>query len=188
VKLERCKITIDGIQNFWEDEQSIAKNHYPMIAKLSSNMREKYNLPYDELDDIKAEGYLILVESLRTFDPAKAKFTTHLYTNLIGRLNNYCRDRANNNPHTHDEIPDVEYNDREYSSFWDEVEKLSCNAQEVIRIIFNTPTDVILQSCKNKTINTRRISQNKLRHFLRSKGWFFPTIQSAFTEIRENLL
>ena len=67
-----------------------------MIYKLSRNVYKQAKTVYHrddlEFEDILNEGFLIYSMCLKSFKNNKSnKFTTYLYTNLWGRLNDYCR-------------------------------------------------------------------------------------------------
>jgi hypothetical protein len=44
--------------------------------------------------DVEAQGFLIYCASLRDYQKNKALFSTFLYRNLSGRLNDYCKQRT----------------------------------------------------------------------------------------------
>jgi hypothetical protein len=51
-----------------------------LIKKRAKSIALLYNVPYE---DTVAQGYLIYVESLKTYDPDKGAFITHLHHNLL---------------------------------------------------------------------------------------------------------
>lgn len=57
------------------------------IRKCAHHYADIYNIDYDELE---AQGYLIYCEALKSYDPSKSKFITHLMSELRG-LGNYAR-------------------------------------------------------------------------------------------------
>ena len=50
-----------------------------IIRKRAHYFSDKYHFDYDECE---AEGFLIYVNSLESFDPSKSSFSTHLYIQL----------------------------------------------------------------------------------------------------------
>lgn len=44
-----------------------------------------------EKEELQSEAYLIFCETVKTYDPQKASFSTYLYRGLKDRLGNYCR-------------------------------------------------------------------------------------------------
>jgi hypothetical protein len=57
-----------------------------LIRKRAHEYSNKYHVDYDELE---SQGFLIYCEAIKTFNPIKAKFSTHLFIQL-GRLGDYC--------------------------------------------------------------------------------------------------
>jgi len=57
--------------------------------------------------------------------------------------------------------------------------KLSAEGKEIIKLIFNTPKELIELS--------QSLSQHSLRQFLRKRGWKYCIIESAFYEIKNVL-
>ena len=58
-----------------------------MIRERSWHFARKFNLDYE---DVEAQGFLIYCIALEKHDPLKASFSTYLYQNLTGRLQDYC--------------------------------------------------------------------------------------------------
>ena len=91
-----------------------------MIYKLalSTWKKKRFERPDVQFDDVYAEGQLIYAQCLQSYSGSKScKFTTYLYQNLLGRLEDYYRctmkkirhyeDYASNNKH--DGVDDNSY-------------------------------------------------------------------------------
>lgn len=59
-----------------------------MVRKLAHYYANYYGMEYDELE---GQGFLIYTLALQAHNPAKASFSTFLYTNLKGRLADFCK-------------------------------------------------------------------------------------------------
>lgn len=66
----------------------------------------------------------------------------------------------------------------------DLVDRLSEEAKEVIKIIFNTPSELVdyLWGCKEKQVD--RLTCSNIRQYLRYYGWKHLVIEDAFQEIK----
>ena len=58
-----------------------------LIRNISWKIAKKYNLEYS---DVEAQGFLIYCMLLENYDVSKAKFSTYLYIQLWGRLDDYA--------------------------------------------------------------------------------------------------
>lgn len=67
------------------------------------------------------------------------------------------------------------------------VDRLSEEAKEVIKIIFNMPSELVgyIWGCKEKQID--KLTCHDLRQYLRYYGWKYLVIESVFQEIRRFL-
>ena len=61
-------------------------DYQKMIQKLAYVASQRYAVEYE---DMEAQGYLIYCECVQNFDLTKSSFSTYLYINLSGRLNDY---------------------------------------------------------------------------------------------------
>ncbi len=66
----------------------------------------------------------------------------------------------------------------------DLIDRLSEEAKEVIKIIFNTPSELVeyLWGCKEKQVD--KLTCHDLRQYLRYYGWKFTVIEGVFQEIK----
>jgi len=58
-----------------------------LIRDVAWKTAKKYNLDYD---DMESQGYFIYVMALESYDVTKSSFSTYLYIQLQGRLNDYA--------------------------------------------------------------------------------------------------
>lgn len=61
-----------------------------MVRKLAWHYSKRFQMEYE---DVEAQGFLIYCISLRDYHKSKASFSTFLYTNLSGRLLDYCKQK-----------------------------------------------------------------------------------------------
>jgi hypothetical protein len=59
----------------------IFTQHQNMIRKFARNAANRWGVEYEELE---AQGHMIFVEALQTYDPSRSKFGTYLWGRLMG--------------------------------------------------------------------------------------------------------
>jgi len=68
------------------------ESYVNMIRSRAWNYAKSYGMDYD---DVEAEGFKVYAICLGKFNPGKASFSTYLFNNLNGRLNDYCEGYVN---------------------------------------------------------------------------------------------
>ncbi len=144
------------------------------------------NNPNLEFDELMAEGNLAYCEALSTWDPARGRFSTHLWWQLRHRLGAINSKKIDDDNHTlaldHAwEIPGPN-NPLESCSFRAGLESLGSEAKEVIDLILGLSGELC-----DFTMSSVKVTQTNLRKYLRSLKWPGGKINKAMREIKETL-
>ncbi|MFA5048698.1 MAG: sigma factor [Patescibacteria group bacterium] len=128
------------------------------------SMKWKY-----DVDDLKSEGYLIFLESLKKYDESKAKFSTYLTWNLK-RLENICRDDKKKQEvvFSIENIDDIGISQEMFIKSINQIDKLSMDARRVLEIVLADPAGK-----HNKHIHSKMLKRN------------FAWVRGTWNEIRE---
>lgn len=166
------------------------KHDYKDYKGLIFHLAGRYhpNIHGMSLDELISEGNLEFVRCQPDFDPAKnTKFSSYLYIRLRGAYKNAQRKRGNEKRRIAYEllaIP-IEIETRTPESrclFKEAIKGLSSDAKEIIKIVFETPMDLVGMLPKKQP---RGLNKSQIGKYMRSQGWGFPRISKAFAEIKE---
>jgi len=94
------------------------------------------------LDDLIQHAYMLAEKADRTFDPTKAKFSTWLWRNLTHGLFWFCRKSLNSGANFDPGLlanHHVEFCPARACEWKDQIENLSEEAREAIRIVLEEP-------------------------------------------------
>jgi len=160
------------------------EDYIRMIHKIA---KAKYGQTGIEYEELVGRGTLIFYESVASFDPALASFSTYLYNNLNRKMVCYKElEGVGKEVGIDDDMYEIiigrasmPHKDVE---FIDTVRNLSNEAQEVVAIVFNCPTDLMFEG--------RGMQKNILgciKNRLRAMGWKEYQISNSFKEIRTAL-
>ena len=158
--------------------------NYHDYKKMITMFAWNYSYSADHYDELLAEGNLEYVKALISYDPDQAAFSTYLWKCLSNRMQVLKKRKRID---VNDEIdcngldsytPDIERS----VVFQDMLKSLSGNAQEIIKLVFETPYD-LYYSIKDEAKLNRRI----LTDYLISRGWKFQAIWDGFAEIKAAL-
>lgn len=157
-----------------------------LIFKLAHNYSSTTGIEYDELVSAANEEF---VKCLKTYDSEKAKFQTYLTWKVRGLFLEMSRKRnvQNNRQCSLEEANLINQSlpEPEDILFFKEIlEELSSDAKEVIKIVFETPWELI-QMLPPK--QPRGINKHQIKKYLRNQGWPFPKILISFQELTESL-
>jgi RNA polymerase sigma factor (sigma-70 family) len=154
-----------------------------LIFKLAHTYSSLTGIEFDELVSAGNEKF---VTCQKTYDPKKAKFSTYLTWELRGLFREMQRKQKRLQMNT---VHDLELTNspmqEELVFFVDILKGLSSDAKEVVKIVFDTPTDLIEMLPKKQP---RGISKHQIQKHLRHRGWSFSRIWKSFGEITESLI
>jgi len=139
-----------------------------------------------EFDDLMGWGNIAYCEALRTYDPEKGAFSTHLTNWLkyeLGRAVQAAYGYRNNTTGLDEanQVPDAHNPEREFA-FGLAMASLRPEARQVVDMVINTP----LEFC-DLTKRSVKITMGGIRSYLKSMGWGHRQIERAFTEVRKAL-
>ena len=131
-----------------------------------------------EIDELVSAGNEEFINCQKTFDPSKACFNTYLNWKLKGLFISMPKKRGNfsiidniSKSIKHDKI----------CSFANLIIELPNDAKEVIKIVFETPAELMDMLPKKQP---RGINKTLLIKYLRKHNWTFPKIWKAFDDIK----
>ncbi len=161
-----------------------------MLRKLAWSFNRTTGLPFE---DLLSSAYLAFCHSLKTYNPDKGKFSTYLYHTARTRLVDHCNvshywkeDMSGYQPQAPDLLEaqlklNPNYQDPESAAiFKDSIENLSSEAQEICKMIFESPQEFLV-------VNKPKLSRGRVKEVLREMGWSWSQIWSGFREIKTAL-
>ena len=159
---------------------------YEDYQKLIYNLANRYfSITGIERDELISIGNLEFVLCLETHNPEKAKFSTYLTWKIKGRfLEERRKYNCRNNPMVRDHELSIKGLQEESLFFNDILKELSSDAKEIVKIVFNTPTELIEML---PTKQPRGVNKHQIQKHLRRNGWNFSQIWNAFGEITKAL-
>lgn len=153
-----------------------------LIFKLAHRFRQTTGIEFNKL---VSSANLEFVKCQKTYNPMKSKFSTYLYIKIRGLFLEMARKKNNNPIITNTNCEKINNNTPEEYLFFKEILKeLSTDAKEVVKIVFDTPTDLINMLPKKQP---RGVNKHQIQKHLRQRGWKFLRIWKTFREITENL-
>lgn len=154
-----------------------------LIFKLAGTYSQITGIEFEELVSAGNEKF---VTCQKTYDPSRAKFSTYLTWELRGLFREMQRKQ---NRYVASNVTDLELSNspiqEELVFFIDILKKLSSDAKEVVKIVFDTPMDLIEMLPKKQP---RGMNRHQIQKHLRRKGWSFSRIWKSFEEITKNLI
>jgi hypothetical protein len=159
------------------------EDYQALIFKLAHRYHRYSGIEFDEL---VGWANLKFVECQKDYDPVLASFGTYLHIQIQGLFLGLAQ--------KHWKTKDIELNlDTANQStnnstpenlliFKQTLENLSSDAREVIKIIFNTPIDLINMTMRPSKYS-KKVTKQQLEEYLRKQGWSFYRIWKTFKEI-----
>jgi len=160
------------------------KDYENMVRKIAHQKAKQF--PSIEYDELVGRGALLFVETLGRWNPEKSQFGTFFYMVLKNEMVVWERG------HGKAYMPQLGFEDtvlgvaggcdpaRQYE-FKDSLSRMSEEAQEIIRIIFSAPEEILDNAAGPK------LKAGNLRRKLKRMGWPEWTILHKFREIRQAL-
>lgn len=155
------------------------EDYQAMIAEQVWQRARMY--PHLDHAELISAGHLAFCEAVQKWDKKKGRFSTYLFWRLRHQLNRVltlkCRDS----------FLDTWKEEQQLSGEGDgffaaEISQLSQEAQNIIRLIFNSGEELV-----DLTAEHIRTTPESIRSYLRSKKWKHNAITKAFTEIKDML-
>ncbi len=154
---------------------------YADYENLIRKLAWKFSNNQQDFEEFFAEGNLEYVKALITYDSEKSCFSTYLYKCLNNR---FCKIIEKRNVEmkystvrtklTKDPSIDFEHK----INFKKTMKSISKEAQKIIRLIFETPGDIV-----DTVIYEKEITKYAIRKTLRGQGWPIRKIEKCFAEI-----
>jgi len=169
------------------------ENYQGMIRQLAKS----HSPENGEWREMESVGRMAFLKARDTFDPTKAKFSTHLYTVVSRAMIDYYRSQKRHQGLSFDyilekseEVPyysnmlpmDTRSPDREIE-FRSDMGSMSETARDIIKIIFESPQDLIEAS---KSMAPKYL-RGALTRILRSRGFKWNEIERGIKEIKQTL-
>ena len=165
-------------------EKSILEQYFNQYRKMVENAAWKASRIFRlDVEDLRAQSYLIFCEAIERYDPTKASFSTHLY-NRLRTINDYCicqirRDR-------HPELPsesaivwwDNFFNFEQAIERLESKSNLSKDAQEILTFILDREWEDV----ESKVKRVPRFSM--VNQIYRNKNWPSSRTKKAWSEIK----
>lgn len=164
-----------------------------MLYKLAWSFNKTTGLPFE---DLISSAFLAYSHSLKTYDQDKGRFSTYLYHTARTRLIDHCNsayywreDMSRHQPQAPDLFEaqlklnpeELNYQDPESAIiFKDSLEHLSAEAQEICKMIFESPQEFLV-------LNKPKLSRGRVKDTLREMGWSWNQIWAGFREIKTAL-
>jgi DNA-directed RNA polymerase specialized sigma24 family protein len=125
-----------------------------------------------DADDLFSEGNVVFCTAVKKWDESRGKFTTFLNTCIINHFKTISS-REKEKGLLVDEMPVAEdtRTPEQLYSFKNQIESLSSEAQEIIKITLSGPSEMA--------------QLQNLQSYLRECGWAWGTIWGTFKEIKE---
>jgi len=159
---------------------------YEDYQKLICKLAHKYSLLTGiEFDELLSAGNEKFVTCQKTYDSNKAKFSTYLTWELRGLFREMQRKQNYQQSNIKHEVELSSKPMQEELVFFKSILKeLSSDAKEVVKIVFNTPTEMLKMMPAKQP---RGINKHQIQKHLKRKGWTISRIWKSFEEITKAL-
>ncbi len=163
------------------DAELLYEQHSNLIRTIAWSWSKRFNR---NVDDLIGEGDEAFMRAVRTWNPERGLFKTHLSRCLRGQIIDYLK-KVDLSPDP-DLLPEIEWLDdgeenRERMSEW--MGTISEEGREIIRILLESPMEVLGIIGSESGRKMRGI----LKRHLRSEGWTYPSIWRSFKELKREI-
>ena len=157
--------------------------HYTQYQKLILSRAHSFaRTTGHDLDDLIGQGNLIYCKARRTYNPGHAKFSTFLYSRLTEGLHRYTL-RQDRHRHPFLELEEgtaaIAPPQLRRHLFAHHLAQLSKEAQAVVRVVLNSPLELLGQSGPNRRRMHKGVTQK-----LRKQGLSWAAIKKTFVSIQ----
>lgn len=170
-----------------------AEDYIGMMKRLAYSFHCTTGLPYE---DLLSSAYLAFARCKKSYDPDKAAFSTYLYHVAKTEMVDFCHSthhtepeeakmKQQAGPYLYETAMVLSHQtnnqDPEYlCMFKDNLKNMSKEAQQVCKMIFESPTEFLVQT-------KPKLSRGMVYRKLREKGWSWSKIWNSFNEIKSTL-
>ncbi len=127
-----------------------------------------------------------------SWDPAKAKFSTHLticcFNGLLTESQRFARFPVALDEEYADTIDSGMADPYRIAAVRDAISQLSKEAAEVVRIVLEAPEEMMLHACTSCAPSANRLRVALCRLLHKKHGWDRQRCHAAFDEIRDTVL
>jgi len=165
-------------------EKSVQENYFNQYRSMIENAAWKASRIFRmDVEDLRAQAYLIFCEAIERYDPSKASFSTHLF-NRLRTINDYCIIQLRRDKHP--ELPDGSAiiwwdNFFEFEQAIERLESktdLSQDAQDILSFILDREWEDVEAQVKR----VPRFSM--VNQIYRNKNWSSSRTKKAWSEIK----
>ena len=146
-----------------------------LIRKEAWKRAQKH--PGLKFDELVSQGNLAYWLAVKTWDPTRASFSTHLWWRIKDEMN---ADPIGLAQCEEEQVDDIDLH--RAVAFKLALAKLSEEAQEVCSLIFNSSAELC-----DFTASSIRVVRINIKRYLSSMKWPWKKINQAMTEIKEML-
>ena len=173
----------------------IRKPLYEDYSKLIARIAWSFVCCYGfEIDELMSEGYITFDRCTERWDVNQGCFSTYLYTSVTGRFNRMLTARVKDHrfkTESTEPCKDYATTDGQPTPEWTTVfisslQELSTDAQFLVKVIWDTPTELYTWIIEEKTRPMITIKLLK-RYLNKIKLWPYSRIERCFDEIRSVL-
>jgi RNA polymerase sigma factor (sigma-70 family) len=145
-----------------------------LLRKLAWNYAKKSRL---EFDDLLQEANLAYLEAIRTHESEKGMLSTHVWHCVHNHLLNYITKESTR---TFEKIDEIDIPEASSENIF---EKLTQEAAEVVKIIFDAPWELIgiIGGNDNPAKKSKTEAKNRILEMLIERHWEEKKIESAFS-------
>ena len=166
-------------------QKDILTETYEDMAGLVNHIAHKFWYRFGgDFEEIQAQAMFIFVEQAPKHDPSKkAKLTTWLYQQIMGRLRNWQRQQWGSHLERLDEEMESSLKTETINPI-DLLDELSSDALTIIHLLIHTPKEII----NTMGQQSHRGLQASLKRYLKTLEWSQKQIQESFSEIIEAIV
>lgn len=154
---------------------------YEIFQNTIYSIAHKYKTRQVPLEDLVSIGNVEFARCIVEFNPDyNVRFNTFLHSRVKWACYTATKQQIQEQPietelPTNTKTPEAQY------GFHEALCQLSADAKLIVNIVFNTPQDLLNMLPTNQP---RGINKYQITKYARTKGWPFPRIWAAFTEIQ----
>ncbi len=163
----------DAITTTYEDVERL-------LCFLCWKFQKQYGGDFEDWKEIASEAFL---DAYLSYDPAKAKFTTHIYTKVQWRLRNHIDKELNRRKTLVFDSALVHHTCQKKTCFdiGSFLRELGEDARLVVLLVLETPAELV------ELCGMKGLTRMGLRKYLYRLGWPMYRVANVFREINREL-